>query len=179
LPKKLRASYEQAMNDPALLSLEDEAAVLQALAYQAAEQMKQDHGQTPSWDTVRTAYLALERALDGGDGDVIRACIDQLRQVVVEGADASARYEQAKQELLELIDAKVKVASGEWRRLNLLEQFIPIPHAVMMIKSLLETFRDAVMDKSLSPKERLYKVQQQANQVMGGSRPAPPPSDEG
>ena len=140
VPERLRARYEQAQDDPELLSLRSEVALVDARLADLLSRV--DTGESGQrWAELRRAYRAFTRARQAGDGETaVLATVERL----IEGA---GQDHQAWAEIGERIEQRRKLAESEGKRLATLQQMLTTEQALSMVQAIVDILTRHVPDK--------------------------------
>jgi hypothetical protein len=159
MPKELRSRFVKAMNDPELLSLEQDIALLTVRASELLEALGQS--EAPPWGQAVETLNDLAAALQMGDQDKIKETMAEHSKVVRQGTAAARAYESTWRELREVIQDKAKASRAEWSRLGDLQATLTAGQAMLFVTSLLEAVKREVSDR-----ETLGRVQTAFNLLL-------------
>lgn len=141
LPKTYLADYEEALNDPELISSRHETALFVARAQELTRRLASgESGQ--AWETMRKALGELTDAIELGNPITVAESLAAMREAVESGYTD----ELAWRELLEVGERKTKVAEREVKRLLTLDQMIPAEQAHAMVSAIVQAIHDEVRD---------------------------------
>jgi hypothetical protein len=174
LPTRLAQSVREAENDPELLSVRSEVALLHGRVSELVQRLYT--GESGNlWNSLRTAWSSFEAANEAKDKDAIAASLHQLRNLIQQGT----RDEESWAELVKTIDAKTKIAQAEWKRLVDLRQVLTAERATVFAVALLDAVLRHVQDP---PQRRAIAIEFQhlmdaqprhAHQVIEGENDRP------
>ena len=72
---------------------------------------------------------------------------------------------------MELVARRKDVASGEWRRLEMLKQFLTVGQVVVeLIDGVTHAARDAVLDETTDKRERLNSLEEAVQRALKGPK---------
>src|SRR5688572_7711861 len=122
VPERLRERYEQAADDPELLSLRSEVALVDARLVDLLSRV--DTGESGAlWAELRRAYRAFARARLAGDDEP--AALAKVEHLI----ERAGQDHQAWAEIGTLIEQRRKLAESESKRLITLQQMITAEQA--------------------------------------------------
>lgn len=136
LPQRLQARYQEALQDPELLSLNAEVAVIDT---RLGELFQRLSGTETSLGWVKAHKLRQQEKVGGPDG--IKAG-QELDQLLEEGLVDTATWN----EIGSLIEQRRKCAESEAKRLAQLDQFITAKQANVLIAAIIKLVTDNVDD---------------------------------
>jgi hypothetical protein len=146
LPTQLAERYLQAVNDPTLISLRDEMALISVRVSQLLETVGKT-GNTRLWRDARQRLDAFKAA--GGKGKTAvgqaRIALQQLDDVLAAGLSAAATWD----ELRETIELQRRLTDSETRRERDLRQLISVSQAISLIGVLIEEINRRVADREV------------------------------
>jgi hypothetical protein len=143
LPTRLITKYQEALEDPELMSLESDLAVVTARIEDLHEQL--DEGGAGSiMMEVDDAMQAYKYALGDNDKKAMREAWRRLESSVKKGKKESSVW----QELFDLRDQKRKLALSEAKRLQTMDQMIKVTQVNLLISALLDAVRENVTDRT-------------------------------
>lgn len=156
LPTRLSEAYEKARADPELLSLRDEAAILQARIADILGRV--DTGESRRfWAKAAEGMDAFDAASAAGDTAGMRAALDALRGAIKGGA----RDWQSWEELQRTIESYRRVSESERRRLVDMQAMISAEEAMTFAGALTSLVRQHVADQ-----DALTAIQEGMRQVF-------------
>jgi hypothetical protein len=162
LPTRLLSRYNDARNDPELLSLREETAVVQARIGELAKRLEQnDTG--PLWQELREAWQAFQEG-DPSKQAEARERIDALIR-------CGAGEQDAWDELTRAMGEKAKLAKIEWRRLVDMQQVLTAEQASTFALALLDSVLRIVQDS----KQR-QQISSEFELLLGARQPQEPVS---
>jgi hypothetical protein len=151
----LRAKYRRIAENPDLLSLRDDVALIQTRQALLLEQL--GGVSSPAWDEALAAYNALEKA----KGRDRAAPMSRLGEVLRKGADADQVERQVWSELRKLIQEKTRTTAAEWKRVIDLSGVMTAQDALYFVESVLNTLRECIPDR-----QTLQRVQTRLLEYM-------------
>jgi hypothetical protein len=141
MPARLVDKYAEAQDDPELLSVRDEVALLHARISEVISRLYT--GESGSqWKRLKDVWGSFEAASVAGDAAGQSACLNELRQLIARGA----KDEDSWRDLTDLIERKTKVASAEWKRLVDLHQVLTVEQAMTLATVLVDSVMRHVDD---------------------------------
>jgi hypothetical protein len=144
LPKALKSHYDAAIQDPSVLSVRDEVAVLKAKQLEIVKRMAEE--EPPPWGQVVEALNDYEIARQDNDEARTREAYHALVQAIRCGYDAREHEAQLWAELREVIQDTTKTAGREWKRLHDLNALLPVADVLNVMVAFLGRIRQRVSD---------------------------------
>lgn len=142
LPAHLAEWFQEAINDPDLISSRQEIALLYARTKELISRL--NTGESGAWlADLREAAADYRSALESEDGETASSALNSLLSLVEQGG----KYETAWKELIETADKKTKVAEREVKRLVAQEQVMTADRAGVLIGALISAVRAEVKDQ--------------------------------
>jgi hypothetical protein len=140
LPPRLRERYEQAADDPELLSLRSEVALLDA---RLTDLLSRVHtGESGLlWAELRRAYRAFAKARLAGDDEA--AALAMVEHLI----ERAGQDHQAWAEIGELIEQRRKLAESEGKRLVTLQQMMTAEQAMVLMRNMVDIVTRHVSDR--------------------------------
>jgi hypothetical protein len=148
LPTRLLGRVEEALNDPGLLDLRRDIALLEARLSEVLGQLDRDGA--GDWSEVRSSYLALVAAIRRQDKAGITTILSQLNTLISKGADDAALWEQVGV----LLEQRRRAIESESRRMVQMQQTISVNQAMVLVTALLASIKEHVTDR-----QALAKIQ--------------------
>jgi hypothetical protein len=144
LPADLLGRFERANDDPELLSMRSEVALVDArLSELLAGVGSGDSG--AGWVEMRRLWREFRRAQRANNVNAMFAAIEQFEEVIRNGF----AHHLAWTEIGTLIDRRARLVEQERRRLDQLEQSIPLPQALTMLRTVLDAIERHVPDPDI------------------------------
>lgn len=140
LPVALRSRYRAALDDPTLIELRDESAVLVSLI---AEQLAVYGDDPPNVEEMADAIKSLGQAMRAGDDDVAAAEYHRLVEVFTSGKGKWA----ALQNILKLLEQRRRVVGTEVARLTALHQMLTVEQSMALLAAVQDILKRA-LDKA-------------------------------
>ncbi len=156
LPKGLGRRYEEALNDPDLLSAREELALLRTRLGQLTERLKEG-GSAKLWTKGQSALDSVHAAIRAGDSTGMQSGLTELTAIFATGL----KTEGAWAELYEAVEMKTKVAEREHRRLRDLRQYMTVQQAMDLMGYIL-----AVLIKRVPDKKQLGLIHRDLDRVL-------------
>jgi hypothetical protein len=140
VPERLRARYEQAQDDPELLSLRSEVALVDARLADLLSRV--DTGESGQlWAELRRAYRAFARVRQSGDDET--AALAKLESLI----GSATTDHQAWAEIGELIEQRRKLTESEGKRLATLQQMLTAEQAMALMHRVIDIVTRHVTDR--------------------------------
>jgi hypothetical protein len=161
LPQRVLQDYNYALNDPALLELRGEMALIEARMSDVLRQLGTgESGQT--WRTVQDAMRELLAALQmqPPDPNAQALALNTLRTTIDRGAGDYALWN----ELGDLIDRKRKLVESETRRTIAAKQFVTLDKLGLFV----DAFQSAVLAE-VQDRGTLARIQRRWDNFFGGA----------
>jgi hypothetical protein len=129
LPARLRNKYEQAQEDPELLSLKSEVALVDA---RLAELLSRVHtGESGQlWVDLQRARIAFARARHAKDVTRMMTAVATLETLI----DGATQDHEAWTEIGELIEQRRRLVESEQKRLVSLQQMLSTEEALLLMR---------------------------------------------
>lgn len=161
LPANLLAAYEAAVNDPDLLSVRSELALLQTRIADLASHLG-DGAPDLLWPRVQAAWRAVGDARTKRDPAAFASACAQVDFLLAEGAGVAETWKA-------VTDAAVafdRLATSERKRLNEMQAMVKAEDAALFASALLSTVTRHVTDPAV-----LRRIQDDMLSVMHQHRP--------
>lgn len=138
--------YTEAINDPELLSLRDELAVLTVRIQTLLE--KQSGIEVPPWSVALRALGKLKKEMGkkNPDEELIQAALNQLDEVMTSSLEKFNQHEAIWEEIRQVIQERASVSNTEWKRLNDMQAVITVEQAMGFAKAILDSQREVLKD---------------------------------
>lgn len=142
MPEKLLPAFQAAMDDPELLSLNEDIATLDSLINQEAGRIESGD---PSaiLEEAKTLWQSLWKATQRGDKEAVNRFRARLEAKLEEGASDFSAIGR----MLGFMEQKRKAAATEAKRRELMGAVIPIEHASERMRLLGRIVREEVHDR--------------------------------
>jgi len=135
------ATYEQSRNDPDVLALHQEVALVDARLAELLAAV--DTGESrAAWDAIGTAIQAMERANVRKDLDAAREAWQDIKGAAARGKGTA----QAWRDVEKTIDLRRKLVESERKRLVEAKDVITAEQAMLLVTALTAAVRDHVHD---------------------------------
>ncbi len=143
MPTRMLAEYEARKNDPDMLAMASEIALLDARLSDVLSRV--DSGESGHlWQQLKDTYRALQDANRRGDTGMVRELMVDLGSMITKGQLDYAAWNEIKQ----IIEARRKLVETERRRLTDMQQMMTAEQAMMLIAEVYEQVRLHVHDPS-------------------------------
>jgi hypothetical protein len=140
VPERLRARYEQAQDDPELLSLRSEVALVDSRLADLLSRV--DTGESGQlWAELRRAYRAFARVRQSGDDET--AALATVERLI----ERAGQDHQAWAEIGALIEQRRKLAESESKHMATLQQMLTTEQALSMMRAIVDILTRHVSDK--------------------------------
>jgi hypothetical protein len=144
LPTRLGARYEEAQQDPTLVELRDELALLDARIADVLQRV--DTGESGEiWERLHTEMAAFTTAERARDAKTMAQHLQTMRHLIQHGLGDSAAWG----EVYTLIEHRRRVADSERRRLVDLHQMLSVEQAMLLVAQLAAIVRTHVQDRQV------------------------------
>lgn len=144
LPARLTERYAEAVNDPELLALREDVALIDARLADLLRRV--DSGESGQlWKDVRQAYQSFIKARRRGDDEAAAAAFDELGELIERGASDHAAWS----EIAALLEQRRRLVESERRRLVEMQQVITAEQAMVLIAAVVDVVRKHVSDRHI------------------------------
>lgn len=158
MPARLLERYQRSLDDPNLIELRDQMALLDARLSDLLTRV--DHGEAAThWAEMRKAWKAYRRALAGGKDEKIAEAFRALEDAIEEGYLDSAAWTEVR----EILEQRRKLADTERRRIVDLKLMVPVEEATAAIAAMTRAFREEVKDPDV-----LARISTRATAILNG-----------
>ena len=138
LPENIRADYETLLNDPDILSLENEIALMQSVLGRKVDEIAAG-GTKNNWNTLQDYWSELMMAITNGDSRAQTDCILRIDEFL-----HKAEGEQTvTTEIRALTDSIRKLSESEQRRRVQNETMMGVERVMILMYSALQSLKDA------------------------------------
>jgi len=137
LPVALRERYQAALDDPQLIELAQESAVLVTLI---AEQLSVYGDDPPNVEEMADAIKAMGDALVAGDLDAAATEYQRLTEIFLAGKGKWA----ALQNVIKLIEQRRRVTGTEVARLTALKQMLTVEQSMALLAAVQDILKQAL-----------------------------------
>jgi hypothetical protein len=138
------AAYELTKDDPTLLELKDEIALIHTRALDLMKRV--DSGESGHlWNLLFAAYNDLEEARASGDGGKMAEALNAMGALIRRGA---ADY-RAWEEVTKQIDRKQRLVESERKRAIELQQTVTMDQMLMFLATQRHAIIDVIKDQAL------------------------------
>ena len=144
LPTRLLERYREALNDPDLLAMRDEIAVLDA---RLADLLKRsDSGESAElWKRAQSVFGRFIKANRDGNMNEVAASLSELQKIIERGNDEYAMW----RDIRELIEDRRRLVGAERQRLVEMQHLMNADQAMFVASSLAEVVRRHVTDPEI------------------------------
>jgi hypothetical protein len=146
IPKRLRERYEEAANDPQLLSSREDVAFLEARIGELSKRLYSGESDRVwhdlrrtfrEWDALRQQAISARQANDPDRASAAELKAAELYGEVKRLIGIGASDAETWRELVKTLENKTKLARTEWKRLVDLRQLITVEQAMLFAHQLL------------------------------------------
>lgn len=146
LPTRLLARYEEAIDDPRLLELKDDIALLDARLGELMERLSTDQDVGPvRWRDLQKLIGQYEQAVAAGDGEQIAAIWAAIHAVVNKAVTDYALWNS----IQDTVQQRRRLVESERQRLVQMQQMVTAEQAVAAMTALVAAVRANVRDSSV------------------------------
>jgi hypothetical protein len=139
LPHNLRTRYEESLDDPQLLELRSEVALLDARLGELLE--KADTGENRKlWSRVSTLWAQYRRALEAGEAAEQDRLTGLLTATITDGQGEA----QAWLEIQKSLELRRKLADTEQRRMQTAQQMVTVEQAIALVAATIAALKEVV-----------------------------------
>jgi hypothetical protein len=143
LPATLQAGYQASMEDPELLSMRAEIAMLDARSNQLLEELASGEG--PTFEDVRRAMLHLDACSEEDTAEALA----HLREAIREGAAGARRVRSVWREMREIYMERATLAQTESNILHATNAVVSAEDALVFVRMVLAAIREVVTDRKM------------------------------
>jgi hypothetical protein len=144
VPERLRARYEQAQDDPDLLSLRSEVALVDARLIDLLSRV--DSGESGQlWADLKRAHQEFTAAKRGKDVARMQVTLTRVEYLI----DSAVQDHQAWAEIGALIEQRRKLTESEAKRQRELQQMLTTEEALAMIRRLIDILTVHIPDRKI------------------------------
>lgn len=161
LPTRLISKYQEALDDPELMGLATDLAMVDARMNDLHEQLDEG-GAGKIMLEIDDAVQAFKFANEDNDRKAMRESWRRLEDAVKRGRTESSIWA----ELFLLRDQKRKLTLAEAKRLQITDQMVKVTQVNLLISALLDSVRKNVKDR-----KTLAAVSEDFNRIMNGPGP--------
>lgn len=142
LPARLSARYQEAQNDPQLLALRDEVALIDSRLAELLGRV--DTGESAQrWKEAQEAFDELRKARTKGDAKEFAAAMDELERALLSGNDYGLWAEIAN-----AVNLRKQLVESERKRLVEMQQMITSERAMVLLTTVVDIIRSHVTDRN-------------------------------
>ncbi len=156
LPERMLAGVKASIDDPALLELKQEIAIVKE---RAADLMRRvDHGESGHlWKQLKVAYADLTTAQKAGDGAMITLALTHMGDLIERGTSDYQGWE----EISKQFDRVQRLSESQVKREIEAGQLAPAEQTLLMIRAILMAVRECVVDAATRE-----AIQRKANTIL-------------
>lgn len=144
MPARLLERFQQSSDDPDLLNLRDDIALVDSRLSDMLERV--DSGESgETWKLAKAAHRTMKAGLaPGGDLTAAKAALDDLDAIISRGMGDYAAW----REIGELLDRRERLVRSERRRLVELQQTMTVEQAMLLMGALAALVDEHVTDRA-------------------------------
>lgn len=157
MPTALAASFEEALNDPELISHREHVAMYDARIVELLDMLGKGGGTKGAWNALQGAYAALEAIDPVKEPKAYDDALRVLGDVVSNGAAEGAVWA----EIQSVGKLRRQAADSEMKRLQRMHSMISVERVVVMVQAIVSLIRENVTDATA-----LYRIQGGLEQLM-------------
>jgi hypothetical protein len=144
MPARLRDRYQEAMDDPDLLNITRDLALLEARITDLLQRV--DFGEAGRhWSKAQNTFVAFKDAVDRGDSETMRIHLNSLERILAKGTADYAAWE----EVISTIEQRRKLTETEMRRLEKMNQFVTAEQVSTLMASIAEAAKRVIQDPKI------------------------------
>lgn len=160
LPTKLLERYEKSVEDPKILELKDEIAVVESRIGELLKRIDtRESGE--AWKKLREIYSQLVVAVKTRDSSTMLSLMNDLGEIINHGAGEEKNWE----EVIKTIRSRKSLVESERKRLVEMNQMITAEQAMVLIGFVISTIKTHVQDK-----EALANISREFTLYLQGDR---------
>lgn len=142
MPRNLGARFHEAMNDPALLKLDQDVGLVEAQLLEALRKFEEPGA---DWARARRLFAEMDAAILAGDGMAANARRAELKNLIATGcAEAHTR-----QELLDLIEHRRRLIDSIRKHEVQAQEILTLQQAQVLYSGLCHIVRREVQDRKV------------------------------
>ena len=144
LPDRLSSRYLEAVNDPELLALRDDIALIDARLAEVLGRI--DTGESGKvWESVAETFNDLKVASRTGNANKATVAMRELDDLISNGLADNVIWS----EIGELLEKRRRIIESERRRLIDMQQMITAENAMLLVAALVGVIREHVTDRGI------------------------------
>lgn len=144
LPSRLIERYNDAVDDPALLEMRHEIALLDARLTDILGRVDTGESGT-AWRGIQSAYNDLRKALSSGNSEMVSNALFDLNAHIEKGHSDYAAWH----EIHSLMEQRRKLVESEQKRLQTMDQMITAEQAIAYATAVLSSVKAHVTDRKV------------------------------
>ena len=141
LPPRLLESYQASVDDPNLIVLRDDLALVETRMGDLLKHLDVD-GFRAQWLRARHAFDAFHQANVRGDGPAMKASLAELSAALTSGLADHVKWDQ----VLELVEQKRRLSETEQRRLERAHNVMTNERAMVLLARIVDVIRRHVTE---------------------------------
>lgn len=142
LPKNIMGKYEELADDPALMQLRDDVAIVTSLLNDRLEKLETGEA-AKLWERARKSNDDIRKALNSENFAGMDQATKDLDRIIGEGLT----IHEILNEVQNLIDQRRRLIESEQKRLTMAQQMITSEQAMVFVAAIVDTVRRNVTDR--------------------------------
>lgn len=142
LPEHLHDRYKSAVTDPHLMSLRRDIALVSSLIASCSRRMQTGEPSARSWKRLREQAIGVIGSKKQGDEQAATQKLSELLRMISKGCPEV----ELQDELLKLIDSRLKTIAAEANRLKTLQEFMDRESTLSIARQFAEAVKQHVHD---------------------------------
>lgn len=161
LPGNVAALYEEALQNPQLMSLRDEIALLDMAINQNLEAVTWGESRE-RWETVISSALTINRAIASGDANLLAAAVNDLTRV----ANNQSQSDTAINDVVNFVEQRRRLVETQTKLEAVLNQNITAERAVLFAAAIAD-----IVTRHVTDPEIRQRIAQDIRALTMGHRP--------
>ena len=149
LPDSMREGFEIVRNNPDLMNLDDDIAVVVTRANQLMEQLD-TNGSRETWNSLRSEYDALLEAMRSGNTDDLRRHIETIDGLIKSGTNDASTWD----EIMVTLEQRRKHVETNRRQYEMLGEFVHRDTVIAIMSKIMATIFNEVQDNRVRDRIR-------------------------
>lgn len=142
IPPRMRQRYTEALDDPDLISLRGDLALVEARLVDVLARV--DTGESGDrWRLLKAAWDQFARARSGGDLDEMGATLAEVEKAITKGVQDYAAWTEVRS----LLDQRTRLAEAERKRLEAAHQTVTVSQMMTFLGVLQDSISRHVADR--------------------------------
>lgn len=140
VPKNLSEMYEASINDPQVLELTDEIALLDSRIADRLQALAENGTTNATWKELQTVWGQFMYAVRIGDAETQSQLVRAIDVIVKQGSSQADIW----YELTNLIDNRRKLVDSEGRRLEIKQSIVTVEQAFGLVHAIISAMKEVV-----------------------------------